>query len=109
MISFNDIYLRWLIRREARRRLKDHGEEGVVITTDPNKHSDTILVVVRASEWKISGEMVNAHWDSESSKSYQRDLYCHQCKEQIVMSNHLFENYSKNPRPEFIRCATCVF
>ncbi len=67
---------------------------------DP-KDSDYV-VVTRVEDFDMAS---NDEWELEGNKSFPRDMVCHFCKIQVVMSNHLF---ATNPPPEKIMCGRCM-
>lgn len=50
----------------------------------------------------------NDLWENDANKSYPRDLFCVNCKEQVVMSNGAFAEYSTDPNPAKILCGDCM-
>lgn len=84
-----------------RRRLKDFikgTRVGTIAESD-------FIVVSRVEDFNPANDYV---WDLEANKSQARDLHCHNCKFQVVMSNGAFAKYSENPQPEKIICARCL-
>src|ERR1041385_2677700 len=68
--------------------------------------SSEFIVVTRVEDFEESS---NYFWNDEGNKSYAREnLICFSCKSPVVMSSHLFEQYSKNPKPEKILCGRCL-
>ena len=53
-------------------------------------------------------EEINRFWDLEENKSYPRDLYCHKCNRQVMVSNHLFKAYQEAKVKPKLLCGKCA-
>lgn len=99
-----DQFLHGLMNRQARRRFPGIDLVKMEDVKNVNKVKAR-MIVTTVEDWD---EEVNDMWDNEKLKSIARDLHCHNCKKQIVMSNALFAEYQKDPRPDDIFCFLCA-
>jgi hypothetical protein len=71
-----------------------------------NLPENALLVVTRVADFD---PQTNDLWDYSANKSFARDgVVCYLCKEPVVMSNGVFNEYHRKPKPKMVRCTVCI-
>ena len=68
-----------------------------------DNHSVLLCTAIQDGDFKE----INRFWDLEANKSYPRDLYCHKCKRQVMISNNLFKAYQEAKIKPKLLCSKC--
>lgn len=94
-------YNRPKILRNIRRFIEKHNIKAV--TEIP---ADAIVVVTLVKDFDPES---NSVWEIQANKSYPREgIVCRSCQQPVVMSDGVFDMYSKNPVPNQVCCNECV-
>src|SRR5262245_3499951 len=67
---------------------------------------DTIMVTALAEGYPVGED--NKFWKLEANQSSPRDVVCHFCKKQVVMSNWAYEQYIKHGRRHKVADLDCI-
>lgn len=70
-----------------------------------NVADSDFIITSRVEDFDMSSNEV---WELEANKSFPRDVFCHFCKKQMVMSNGAFAEYEKLEKKPGVLCIHCL-
>jgi hypothetical protein len=93
-------------KREMLNKIDDMVRKGQVVTIQDEFPEDAVITCMAIEDDDY--EKINEWWALEANKSYPREVFCDECKRQVMMSNSMWSAYQKSEKKPKVVCGKCI-
>jgi DNA-directed RNA polymerase subunit RPC12/RpoP len=93
-------------RKEMLNKIDDMVRKGQVVPLQDKFPEDCVItcMAIEDDDYK----KINEWWALEANKSYPREVFCSECKRQVMMSNSVFKMYQEAEKKPKVVCGKCL-